>query len=314
MISNVAQIAALNESFPNSMFYWNTLSNNPDFPDWCDAGYFYRCEDAEALSCPECDEGFVDLFWNKDEFGNPHGFRCCPNCGCEEINPDEAKRYRIDKMRLLADCAQAMGFDPPSEVIPNTAWTLGRRKRKNFVYINTKTSDQIRSIRSMFAKSPETVFLVSEIEKIKNVMAFTDNCVAAFEQFLDWKNHRIFFDQEAFNALFGEDESKIGVNKDKKRRSIRLAKIEELKNYLHAEAAARIGNMDAQAELGREYRIPPRPQKKTLAGILKMSAVDVTNCFKDCEGKALVLLYDNLDTYEGLSRLKTYLKGIRYQI
>lgn len=91
MIKNIAQIIALDESLPDSMFYWNMLSKNPDFPDWCDAGYFSRCEDAEALSCPECHVGFVDVVWNKDKFGNPHGFRCCPNCGCEEINPNEVR-------------------------------------------------------------------------------------------------------------------------------------------------------------------------------------------------------------------------------
>lgn len=312
MIKNIAQIIALDESLPDSMFYWKTLSKNSDFPDWCDAGYFSRCEDAKALSCPECYEGFVDVVWNKDKFGQPHGFRCCPNCGCEEINPNEVKRYLINITRLIADCAQSMGFDPPTEVIPHTAWTLGRRKRKNFIYINAKTSDQIRSIRSMFAKSPETVFIVSEIEKIKSVEAFMDNCVVSFEQFLDWEDHRIVFDRECFDALFGKDEEATNGGHDKKRRAVRLAKIEEIKNYLLAEASSRIGNMDAQNDLGREYTIPKRPRKNELARILKMTTTAVTNCFKDNEGKTIALIYDNLDSFDGLAKIRAYLKDIRY--
>lgn len=314
MLDNVAQLLAFKESLPYSLFYWNTLNESPYFSEWCDAGYLLRCEDSTAVLCPECDTGFVDVEWVEDALGHARGYRCCPQCGYDEISPDEVKRFDIDLLRLLTDCAQTMGLDPPKEAIPGTAWSLGRRKRKNFVYIIDSDSNKKRSIRQMFANKPETVFLVGTIDNIKSVETFTDHCVVSIEQFLDWEDGRMVFDQECFNDFFDSNETTSEKGKEKRRRAVRLAKIEELKKYLLADAAARIGNRAANYELGREYSIPKRPSKKRLANILKMSPVDVTNCFKDKEGKALILLYDNLETHEGLDRIKVYFKSIRYSI
>ena len=196
----------------------------------------------------------MDVVWRVDPDGTRQAYRCCPFCGSEPISADLVQGWRIDSDAILADFAAAISFDPPKTDIPGISWSLGRRRRKQFLYIRLSDENAQRSIRQKYARCTETVFIVSKIEQIKRCQSFTDNCIVAFEQFLTWENGRIVLDRECYDAFFiPEDEN--AKTREQRRRQENIKKLKDALK-LYAQAA-----LDTVRETGRlgQVQVPERP-------------------------------------------------------
>lgn len=151
-----------------------------------------------------------------------------------------------------------------------------------------------------YINSPGTVFLVSHEDRAKQVREWSRQDVIALEPFLHEKDANIRFDVAGFNIILDEL-SEIGAGKRAKR-SERLIRIEKLTRILAEYIRAILDCVDA----GKE--IPRRPTQAWLAKSVDISQPDVSNCLKDKAGAQLRYLWENMETYEGLEKLRPFVR------
>ncbi len=268
------------------------------------AGYLHAGPIRDWLEC-ECGED-VEIVWLKipgDTISRP--YRCCSECGPEEISPDDLRTWEVDFTKILFDVAAAMDMDIPREDLPGISWSFGRRSRKNIYYLQSPFNEHERMIRKRYEDCPGTVFLVSTAHRAQECEKIYDLPIISITRYISYIDSKICFDNERFMEKLNEQMESCPRQNAKQRR--RLDKIDKLTEILKEFV---VRNLDYIRETSQRGNVDvlPRPTQAFLARASGMSQQEVSLCLKDNEkGMTLRFIWENLLTVEGTERLKSLL-------
>lgn len=256
---------------------------------WCD-----ECCETHEISYHDFPDGL-------------HGYVLCRH-GSMRLPREQTDRFHVDTAALLpwlfAD--SRLSVEP---VVGERLWNIGRHTIESH-------SRDLRFVRSTGPLDDEEI--IHKLSTHPKALLFTPSrgsaafwqsrvsCVViALEEVVIQMVPSAIVDWTAIAEIFishraGDDEP----IKPRKKRGVRTAKIERLRDELKRHLASAADHAIATAECDGEIALLPRPTKTQLAKLAGMSKYDVTRCFTDPAAAELRLLWDTADNLEAVLRLR----------
>lgn len=260
-------------------------------------GFLHRGRDLEEVMCDCWDAEFCSVVrFNPDNKNSPP-VRYCRHCGFTTLAPEDIQTWDVDTPKILNCLAEAAGFPVPVPEIPELTWSMGRCRRKNLCYVRNFRGDENKKLFLNYYKNrPGTVFLTSQHFQAELLKSREVEPIIDLEPFIEVEDSKIIFDREGFLQVLESFEDSAQTKRGK--RADRLCRIEKLTNFLCDYVRSVIECVDC----GKE--IPRRPTQAWVAKSVAIRQPDVSNCLKDKEAIQLRYIWDNMETYDGLDKLR----------
>lgn len=241
----------------------------------------------ELAECPECDD-YCDIEVLHRN-GQDELYCVCADHGWSLIDPLRLRRWRLHLAPVLDQFVEKMEIKGArTPIVPDMVWKLGRRNRRDFIFIKYCHEEHIKMMTAELVKHPKAVLVTITPESADRLSITLPNRKFSWIETIRYDpGESMVIDFERIEAMIGSSEA--NAAKAIPRRAVRMKSIELLVDVLKDHYRMSKDHYYTTGDL------LPRPTQVELARQTNLQQHDVSRCLKDPDAKFLQMLWENAE-------------------